>query len=361
MTVGQSTLQTGLKNLEGNENDKCLCSGNGEKRPIHTNGNDRTVDDNDDDGNHFNEYHRQDSFPRYRDSREKSQLPERNTERNDESVRYQDRNVEKHQHRVPRNTHHERLRNNDDSLGRHPSNQQPVTNRNTMRDRNQRNLRRQAEVEENHDVYGGFNRPNRHDLYKNKQQENRNFNQGRHRTMPSNKEGHIGSNQQNSLRTKPVEVYSLQVAGYQPRELQVKTEGRKVRVIGRQACTCQESCAIREFERISTLPDGVDTRNLQATLNKEGTLSIQVRNNQRLSRGHYEDIDVLVEGVDLPQIEDNSKNTENCVKKAGIKLAEIDKRTGKRIPITRKYEEVPQPTFENEYDSDGVTIEVVDE
>ena len=49
------------------------------------------------------------------------------------------------------------------------------------------------------------------------------------------------------------------------------------------------------------------------------------------------------------------------MKKAGIKLATIDKRTGKRVPVTRKYEEVPQQTFENEYDSDGVAIEVVEE
>ena len=222
-------------------------------------------------------------------------------------------------------------------------------------------MRRQAELEENDDVHGGFNRHSHQDLYKNKEQGNRNFNQGRHRTMPSNRDSNTGRNQQNNVRSKLVEVYSVQVAGYQPSELQVKTEGRKVRVIGRQACSCQESCAIREFERVSTLPDGVDTRNLQATLNKEGTLSIQAKNNHRLSRGHYEDVDVLVEGVDLPQIEDSSKNTENCVKKAGIKLAKIDKRTGKRVPITSKYEEVPQQTFENEYDSDGVTIEVVDE
>ena len=275
-------------------------------------------------------------------------------------MRYQDRNIGNSQHRVPRNMQHERLRNSDDSLGRHPSNQQPVTNRNIMKDTNQRYLRRQAEVEENDD--GGFNRHNRRDLYQNKEPTERKFNQGRHRTMPNNRHIHTGRNQQNVLRVKPVEVYSLQVSGYQPSELQVKTEGMKVRVVGRQACGCQESCAIREFERVSMLPDGIDTRNLQATLDKEGTLSIQVRiNNQRPSKGHYEDRDVLVEGVDLPPIEDNSKNTENCVKRAGIKLAKIDKRTGKRVPTTRKYEEVPQQTFENEYDSDGVTIEIVDE
>ena len=350
-----------VRELEGNYNDKCLCSGNGERQPIHTNDNGYTVDDNDDDGNQINEYHRQDSFPRYKDSNVKFQQSEMNTERNDENVRYRDRNMGNNQHRVPRNAHHERLGNKYDSLGRHPSNQQPVTDRNIVRDRNQRILRREAGVEENDDVHGGINRNSHHDLYKNKEQGSRNFNQGRQGTMPSNRDSHTGRIQQNNVRTKPVEVYSLQVAGYQPSELQVKTEGRKVRVIGRQACSCREACAIREFERVSTLPDGVDTRNLQATLNKEGTLSIQVRNNHRLARGHYEDIDVLVEGVDLPQIEDSSKNTENCVKKAGIKLAKIDKRTGKRVPITRKYEEVPQQTFENEYDSDGVTIEVVDE
>ena len=305
----------------------------------------------------------EDSFQRFRDMREEAQQNQRNTQRNIESTRYSHNDVRNHQHSTQRNG---RVRGRDGSMGSHASNQQPTQNRNNLRETNQRNFRRQAEVDENNDMHDEFYGHDRYNLPRNADQQNYGrFGNGNHGTMPNNRDIRMARNNQNvHLRnpmSRPVEVYSMQVPGYKPSELQVKVEGKNVRVIGKRVCGCQESCSVREFERVSALPEGIDTRNLQATLNKEGTLSVQSKTNHRLSGGRYQDGDVLVEGLDLPPIEDSSKNTENCVKKTSIKLAKIDKSTGKKLPVTRQYDEVPQRTFENEQEEDGVTIEVVDE
>ncbi len=297
-----------------------------------------------------------DSLRYTQDSGVHAQQAERNTRIDTDERRVE--SERRHQHKVqrrhqPRNVH-------EHNLGDHPSNQPPTVGRNNMQ---RANLRRQVEVQNNQvpgDESRRFNR-----MRRDSPQARTHSDERFHGTMPNNRDSHVADphSHQSRLSTKPVQVYSLQVPGYKPRELQVQTEGRTVRVKGRRACGCQDSCAIKEFERVFTLPESVDKRHLQATLNKEGTFSVQVNANQRLSsRGHFEDRDIVVEGLDLPPIEDNSENTENCVKKASMKLAKINKHTGKRVPVSRPSEELPvRNHLDNDYYDDEVTIESIDE
>ena len=342
------------------DRQNCLCSGQSEDS-VASEVEDRIEDQQ----RRYSHDGEEDSFPRYRDLGQQTQRNQRNTQSNCGNSRYSDNGLKNHQHDMRRSAQNGKIRDRDGNMGNYASNQQPMQNRNNIREMNQSNLRRQTGADESNDVYDDFSGHDRHNLYRNAEEPNNGrFGHGSHGTMPNNRDGHTVRNNQNSRVRNPtrlMEVYSLQVPGYKPGELRVKVEGRKVRVIGKQACGCQDSCSVKEFERASTLPEGIDTRNLQATLNKEGTLIVQSKNNHRLSRGHYEDRDVLVEGLDLSPIEDSSKNTENCVKKSSIKLAKIDNRTGKRVPLTKQFEEVPQRTFEHEQQDDGVTIEVVDE
>ncbi len=230
-------------------------------------------------------------------------------------------------------------------MGRHPSNQPPTTQRHDSRKINTERVPDEVAAEIPRHFAG-----------------HRRQNEEAHKQFVDINDPRPYNRERRTLQREvatPVDVYSVHVPGYKPRELHVKTEGRTLRIQGKQACGCQDSCAIREFERVFTLPEGIDTGNLQATLSRDGTLSVQSKFRQKLSRGNYADRDILVEGLDLVPIEDTAENTDNCVKKAGIKLAKINKRTGKRIPLTRQFDEVQPRTFENL--DDGVTIEVVDD
>eukprot|EP00058_Branchiostoma_floridae_P024328 XP_002609818.1 hypothetical protein BRAFLDRAFT_122123 [Branchiostoma floridae] len=165
-----------------------------------------------------------------------------------------------------------------------------------------------------------------------------------------------------SHRTPPKvpmsEVASVQVNGYYPENIQVRTEGKQLIISGKQTCRCDEPCFEKEFERQYPLPRGLDTRSLQATLNSDGQLRVE----GRVYRGvtQTSDVRVEVQGVGLrqrPQVEDPTCGG----RKSGFRLRKTAQR---RKSATAADATVDVPRFEkyqDEEENDGVTIEVVEE
>ena len=157
-----------------------------------------------------------------------------------------------------------------------------------------------------------------------------------------------------------VDIYSIDVPDYRPGELHVRSEGDRLKISGRKVCRSDESCTLREFERVTKLPTGIPTSSITATLDRKGTLSIQGKALQTPPGEPQRDRDIIVEGIDLPQIKDS--DTKECVKKSTLKLRKINGKTGQRVEFERQ-NSVPESnvnTFEH-YEDDGVSIEVVDE
>ena len=159
---------------------------------------------------------------------------------------------------------------------------------------------------------------------------------------------------------QPIDIYSIDVPDYRPSELHVRSEGGKVKISGRKVCRCDESCTLREFERVANLPKGISSSSITATLNRKGTLSIQGKSLQTPSGEPQRDREIIVEGIDLPPIKDS--DAKECVKKSTLKLGKINGKTGQRVEFERQHS-VPENNaniFEY-YEDDGVSIEVVDE
>ncbi|XP_066273799.1 trichohyalin-like [Branchiostoma lanceolatum] len=183
-----------------------------------------------------------------------------------------------------------------------------------------------------------------------------------HQKSQARQQSQHNSREQTSHRTPPKvpmsQVASVQINGYYPENIQVRTEGRQLIVSGKQTCSCEEQCFEKEFERQYALPRGLDTRSLRATLNRDGQLRVE----GQVYRGvtQRDDVRVEVQGLGIgqrPQVEDPTCGG----RKSGFRLRKTAQRR-KSAAAADLTEDVPRfEKYQDEEENDGVTIEVVED
>ena len=152
-------------------------------------------------------------------------------------------------------------------------------------------------------------------------------------------------------------IVRMALPEYDVEKIKVKVKDQSIVVSGRQICGCEDSCALREFERVHDLPYDIDVTSLAAevkpgkVLNIYGTPAASHRNNVERS------IDIA--GAELYPTAQKSQDCRN--KRSGMTLGKLDQRTGEtytadRVP--RRDYVLRRPLVDPE---DDVTIEVDDE
>ncbi|XP_035699828.1 alpha-crystallin B chain-like isoform X2 [Branchiostoma floridae] len=104
---------------------------------------------------------------------------------------------------------------------------------------------------------------------------------------------------------------SLDVTGFAPDEISVKTVGNKVRVQGkheaRHADETGHSFRYQELWREFVLPDGVDPATVTSVLSKDGVLSIQAPR-MAIEAAPAEKV-VPVQSAEVPAVDNGTKDT----------------------------------------------------
>ncbi|XP_071794135.1 uncharacterized protein [Asterias amurensis] len=180
------------------------------------------------------------------------------------------------------------------------------------------------------------------------------------------RQSHQGTNSHNRHHQrnnfKKTEISSLQIPGYWPEDVSaVMTSENRLRIQGKHICSCHEKCTEREFQRSVSIPGNIDPLSIEATLNKDGKLTISGGTRQNMAGGRVtEDLVVAVQsdGSFTPR----SRNLDSSCGGArkGFKLKKMNKRTGEIFEDFEDYTKMDDRTFEDEIDEDGVTMEVMD-
>ena len=153
----------------------------------------------------------------------------------------------------------------------------------------------------------------------------------------------------------PVEhIMSLELNGYYPAEIKIKTKGNTIYVEGKQVCGCADSCVIREFERVHTLPSSVDTESITATLNQRGQLEIEGQTYPYSIEA--KDTNIQVQGLGIP--ERRQRSFECLHKKPTMKIQTIDQSTGRPYSPERLKYNTPVYSNNDDGNDDDVTVEV---
>lgn len=149
-------------------------------------------------------------------------------------------------------------------------------------------------------------------------------------------------------------IFDMVLTGYYPADLSVRARDGILQIEGSHVCACKEDCFMREFERKATIPSGVDTRSLSASLDSEG--NFKVTGVQYRYPVQQNDTEIPVFGIHLPQ--QMPPALKYCPEgKTTYKLAKIDPATGS----THRRNAYKFERRKSHTDDDGVTIEVAED